>query len=48
MIGFDELGSKGWLGNQMFQYASLRGIASHKGYDFCIPPNDRTWNTNNL
>ena len=48
MIGFDELGSKGWLGNQMFQYASLRGIASHKGYDFCIPPNDGTRNTNYL
>ena len=48
MIGFDELGSKGWLGNQMFQYASLRGIASHQGYDFCIPPNDGTRNTNYL
>ena len=23
MIGFDELGRKGWLGNQMFQYAAL-------------------------
>ena len=38
MIGFDELGDKGWLGNQMFQYASLRGIAAHNGYEFCIPP----------
>ena len=38
MISFDELGDKGWLGNQMFQYASLRGIAAHRGYDFCIPP----------
>ena len=38
MIGFDELGGKGWLGNQMFQYASLRGIAAHNGYEFCIPP----------
>lgn len=48
MIGFDELGNKGWLGNQMFQYAALRGIAAHKGYDFCIPPNDNTRKTNYL
>jgi hypothetical protein len=40
MIGLDELGSKGWLGNQMFQYASLRGIASNKKYEFCVPPKD--------
>ena len=37
MIGFNELGRKGWLGNQMFQYASLRGIAANRGYDFAIP-----------
>ena len=46
MIGFDDLGSKGWLGNQMFQYASLRGIAANRGYDFCIPPDDGTRLTN--
>ena len=40
MIGLNELGAKGWLGNQMFQYASLKGIAANRGYDFCIPPND--------
>ena len=48
MIGFDELGNKGWIGNQMFQYASLRGIAANRGYDFCIPPNDDTRLTNYL
>lgn len=48
MIGFDELGSKGWIGNQMFQYAALRGIAEHKGYEFCIPPNDATRKSNYL
>jgi hypothetical protein len=42
LIGFNELGNKGWLGNQMFQYAALRGIANKNGYDFCIPPNDET------
>lgn len=42
MIGFNELGNKGWLGNQMFQYASLLGIARKNGYEFCIPPNDNT------
>lgn len=38
MLAFNELGNNGRLGNQMFQYAALRGIASRKGYDFCIPP----------
>lgn len=27
MIGYNKLGSNGRLGNQMFQYAALRGIA---------------------
>ena len=38
MLAFNELGNNGRLGNQMFQYAALRGIAAHKGYDWCIPP----------
>ena len=38
MIGFNYLGRKGRLGNQMFQYAALRGIAENNGYDWCIPP----------
>ena len=42
MIGFNELGCMGWIGNQMFQYASLHGIASNRGFEFCIPPNDQT------
>ncbi len=37
MISFNNLGWKGYLGNQMFQYASLRGIASHKKYWYSIP-----------
>lgn len=37
MIGFDYLGKMGQLGNQMFQYASLRGIARNRNLDFCIP-----------
>jgi len=37
MIGFNYLGKMGQLGNQMFQYASLRGIAKNRGYNFCIP-----------
>jgi len=40
MIGYNRLGSNGRLGNQMFQYASLRGIAAKRGYDWCIPPED--------
>jgi hypothetical protein len=38
MIGYNHLGRNGRLGNQMFQYAALRGIAANCGYDWCIPP----------
>ena len=38
MLAFNHLGKLGRLGNQMFQYASLRGIAARRGYDFGIPP----------
>ncbi|MFZ9376536.1 MAG: alpha-1,2-fucosyltransferase [Candidatus Fonsibacter ubiquis] len=37
MISFNNLGNLGRLGNQMFQYASLKGIARKHGYSFCIP-----------
>tara|TARA_Y100001973_G_scaffold102493_1_gene167643 strand:- start:416 stop:1219 length:804 start_codon:yes stop_codon:yes gene_type:complete len=37
MLGLNYLGKMGQLGNQMFQYAALRGIASNKGYEWCIP-----------
>jgi hypothetical protein len=40
MLAFNHLGQLGRLGNQMFQYASLRGIARNRGYDFCIPRHD--------
>ena len=40
MLAFNHLGVLGRLGNQMFQYASLRGIAAARGYDFGIPPSD--------
>ena len=43
MIGFDYLGKLGQLGNQMFQYAATKGIARHKGYDFCIPNHDEVF-----
>jgi len=36
MIGFNNLGRMGRLANQMFQYASLKGIARHHGYDYMI------------
>ena len=38
MLAFNNIGSLGRLGNQMFEYAALRGIASKHGYDFMIPP----------
>lgn len=39
-ITYDRLGSNGRLGNQMFQYASFRGIAANCGHDWIIPPED--------
>ena len=40
MIGFNNLGRMGRLANQMFQYASLKGIARHHGYDYMISFHD--------
>jgi len=37
MISFNNIGHMGRLGNQMFQYAALRGIAAHNGYDYSSP-----------
>jgi len=40
MISFNNLGNLGRLANQMFQYASLKGIAKNRGYSFLIPPRE--------
>ena len=40
MIGYNRLGTNGRLGNQMFQYAALRGIADNNNLEWCIPPED--------
>ncbi len=40
MLSFNNLGNLGRLANQMFQYASLKGIARKNGYEFCIPSKD--------
>ena len=37
MIGFNHLGRLGRFGNQMFQYAALRGIAANNGVGYCLP-----------
>lgn len=39
MISFNNLGHMGRLGNQMFQYSALKGVASYKGYWYSIPKN---------
>ena len=46
MIGFNALGQMGRLGNQMFQFASLKGIARNNGYEYAIPPTnvEEEWN----
>ena len=38
MLAFNNMGNLGRLGNQMFQYAAVRGIAAMRGYEFGIPP----------
>ena len=38
MLSFNSLGNLGRLGNQMFQYASLKGIAANRGFEITIPP----------
>ncbi len=50
MIGFNALGQLGRLGNQMFQYASLKGIAANHGYNICIPfsKNKNEWSDHQL
>lgn len=37
MISFNNIGYMGRLGNQMFQYSALLGIAFHKGYWYSVP-----------
>lgn len=37
MISFYDISFMGRLGNQMFQYAGLRGIAAYKGYQYSLP-----------
>ena len=37
-ISFNGLGNEGRLGNQIFQYAFIRGLAAKTGYDWKIPP----------
>lgn len=50
MIGFNALGQLGRLGNQMFQYAALKGIAANRGYNICIPlsKNKNEWTNHQL
>ncbi len=36
-VCFNGLGNEGRLGNQMFQYAFMRGMSKKHGYDFIIP-----------
>ena len=42
MLGFNHLGRMGQLGNQMFQYASLKGIATNRGYDYMVANHEDT------
>ena len=42
MLAFNQIGNLGRLGNQMFEYAAVRGIAAKHGYEWCIPPFNKT------
>ena len=42
MIGMNSLGYMGRLGNQMFQFAALKGIARNRGFNYCLPHSDLT------
>ena len=50
MIGFNAIGQLGRLGNQMFQFAALKGIARNRGYEYCFPPtrNQNEWTDHQL
>jgi len=50
MIGFNAIGQLGRLGNQMFQYSALKGIARKNNYNYCIPPsnNQDEWRDHQL
>ena len=43
MIGFNHLGKLGQLGNQMFQYAAILGVARYTGVKFIIPNHDEVF-----
>ena len=34
MLAFNQIGNLGHLGNQMFEYAAVRGISAHHGYEW--------------
>ena len=40
MIGYNRLGDNGRFGNQLFQYAALRGVAAKHKYEWCVQPPD--------
>ena len=40
-LAFNQIGNLGRLGNQLFEFAAVRGIAARHGYDWCIPPFSR-------
>jgi len=40
-IGYSNLGNYGRMGNQMFQYAALRGIAKARGFDWVVPTQEK-------
>ena len=39
-ISFQGLGNEGRLGNQMFQYAFVRGVAYNRGFNWIVPGPD--------
>jgi len=40
MISMSTIGKNGRLGNQMFQFAALKGIARNRNLDYMLPPSN--------
>lgn len=47
-FSFNKMGNKGHLGNQMFQYAFLMGMAERHSTDYVIPPKEHFGSNYNL
>lgn len=43
MISFSQMGQMGRLGNQLFQYAAVRALSLHRGFELGLPKKKAVW-----